>query len=43
MLSLGMNAFINAQGFANIGMMTVSIGAVRLYYVRDEQPCADGM
>ena len=23
-----MNAFINAQGFANIGMMTVSIGAV---------------
>ena len=28
MLSLGMNAFINAQGFANIGMMTVSIGAV---------------
>ena len=28
MLNLGMNAFINAQGFANIGMMTVSIGAV---------------
>ena len=25
---LGMNPFINAQGFANIGMMTVSIGAV---------------
>ena len=28
MLSLGMNSFINAQGFAAIGMMTVSIGAV---------------
>ena len=28
MLSLGMNYFINAQGFAKIGMLTVSIGAV---------------
>lgn len=28
MLSLGLNAFINAQGFSGIGMMTVSIGAV---------------
>lgn len=27
-LTLGMNAFITAQGFANIGMVTVSIGAV---------------
>lgn len=27
-LTLGMNAFITAQGFANIGMITVSIGAV---------------
>ncbi len=28
MISLGMNRFINAQGFAQIGMMTVIIGAV---------------
>ena len=28
MLSLGMNYFINAQGFAKIGMMTVALGAV---------------
>ena len=28
MVSLGMNPFINAQGFANIGMMTVGLGAV---------------
>lgn len=28
MLSLGLNAFINAQGFSGVGMMTVSIGAV---------------
>lgn len=27
-LALGMNAFINAQGFSKIGMMTVVIGAV---------------
>lgn len=27
-ITLGMNAFITAQGFANIGMITVSIGAV---------------
>ena len=28
MISLGMNAFINAQGFARVGMFTVVIGAV---------------
>ncbi len=28
MLSLGLNAFINAQGFGKIGMITVSIGAI---------------
>lgn len=28
MTSLGMNAFINAQGFGKTGMMTISIGAV---------------
>ena len=28
MISLGMNPFINAQGFARIGMMTVALGAV---------------
>ncbi len=28
MISLGMNYFINAQGFASIGMLTVAIGAV---------------
>ena len=28
MISLGMNAFINAQGFAKIGMCTVVLGAV---------------
>ena len=28
MVSLGMNGFINAQGFANRGMLTVVIGAV---------------
>lgn len=28
MLSLGLNSFINAQGFAKTGMLTVSIGAV---------------
>ena len=28
MIGLGMNMFINAQGFAGIGMMTVIIGAV---------------
>lgn len=28
MLSLGLNSFINAQGFGKIGMITVSIGAV---------------
>ena len=28
MISLGMNAFINAQGFARIGMLTVLLGAV---------------
>ncbi len=28
MISLGMNHFINAQGFATIGMLTVAIGAV---------------
>lgn len=27
MTSLGMNAFINAQGFAKVGMMTIMIGA----------------
>jgi len=27
-LSLGLNSFINAQGFAKMGMMTVAIGAV---------------
>ena len=26
--ALGLNAFINAQGYAKIGMMTVAIGAV---------------
>ena len=28
MLSLGMNVFINSQGFARVGMLTVTIGAV---------------
>ena len=28
MLSLGLNSFINAEGFGNIGMCTVAIGAV---------------
>lgn len=28
MLSLGMNSFINAQGFSGIGMLTVTLGAV---------------
>lgn len=28
MISLGMNSFINAQGFARIGMITVTLGAV---------------
>lgn len=28
MVGLGMNAFINAQGFGRIGMMTVALGAV---------------
>ena len=28
MISLGMNAFINAQGFAKMGMLTVLLGAV---------------
>ena len=28
MLSLGLNSFINAQGFAKTGMLTVSIGAL---------------
>ena len=28
MLSLGLNSFINAQGFGKIGMLTVAIGAV---------------
>jgi len=28
MISLGMNGFINAQGFGMVGMLTVSIGAV---------------
>ncbi|MCD7753862.1 MAG: MATE family efflux transporter [Clostridiales bacterium] len=28
MLSLGLNAFINAQGFSGVGMLTVTIGAV---------------
>ena len=28
MISLGMNAFINAQGFAKVGMLTVVLGAV---------------
>lgn len=28
MISLGMNAFINAQGFARMGMLTVIVGAV---------------
>ena len=28
MISLGMNPFINSQGFAKIGMLTVTIGAV---------------
>ena len=28
MLSLGLNSFINAQGFGKIGMMTVAIGAI---------------
>lgn len=28
MISLGMNPFINAQGFGRIGMMTVTLGAV---------------
>lgn len=28
MVALGMNPFINAQGFANIGMMTIFIGAL---------------
>ncbi len=28
MISLGMNAFINAQGFAKMGMLTVLVGAV---------------
>ena len=28
MISLGMNPFINAQGFGRIGMMTVALGAV---------------
>lgn len=28
MISLGLNSFINAQGFAGIGMLTVAIGAV---------------
>ena len=28
MISLGMNSFINAQGFSRMGMMTVAVGAV---------------
>ena len=28
LIGLGMNSFINSQGFAKIGMMTVLIGAV---------------
>ncbi|MBQ7063464.1 MAG: MATE family efflux transporter [Firmicutes bacterium] len=28
MISLGMNSFINAQGFGRLGMMTVAIGAI---------------
>jgi len=28
MLSLGLNSFINAQGFGNVGLLTVAIGAV---------------
>lgn len=28
MIGLGMNSFINAQGFGNIGMMTVLLGAI---------------
>lgn len=28
LVSLGMNSFINSQGFAKVGMMTVLIGAV---------------
>lgn len=28
MISLGMNSFINAQGFAKVGMLSVAIGAV---------------
>ena len=27
-LALGLNAFINAQGYAKIGMITVAIGAL---------------
>ena len=32
-LALGLNAFINAQGFARTGMLTVVIGAVCNYYI----------
>ena len=28
MISLGMNSFINAQGFARMGMLTILIGAI---------------
>ena len=28
LISLGMNPFINAQGFAKIGMLSITIGAV---------------
>ena len=32
MTGLGMNSFINSQGFGTIGMMTVLLGAVAKYY-----------
>ena len=35
-LALGLNAFINAQGYAKIGMMTVAIGAVCNIILRTE-------
>ena len=28
MISLGMNSFINSQGFGRIGMMTILVGAI---------------
>ena len=32
MITLGMNPFINSQGFGNMGMLTILIGAILEYY-----------